>query len=79
MSHTSTEALRTTYCVVQMGSKLARFACGTKRSVRPGPCASAGAASRAEAASTPAPAVALSTVLRVIVFIDRSPSCRWAA
>src|ERR1700758_1508088 len=73
MSHTSAEALRTTYWVVQMGSKFARFACGTNRSVRPAPCASVGAASRVEAAKAPAPAAALSTVLRLTVFIECSP------
>src|SRR6478736_3520772 len=34
MSHTSIEALRTTMVVDQIGSKLARSACGTKRRVR---------------------------------------------
>src|SRR5712691_2003793 len=34
MSHTSAAPLRTTYWVFQIGSKLARSACGTKRSVR---------------------------------------------
>jgi hypothetical protein len=34
VSHTRTEAFRTTYCVPQIGSKFARFACGTKRSTR---------------------------------------------
>src|SRR5262249_16901370 len=70
VSHTSADALRTTYWVVQMGSKLASFACGTKPTVRPGRCASAGAARRAEAASAPAPAAALSTVLRLTIFIE---------
>src|SRR5436305_1786542 len=51
MSHTSAEALRTTNWVVQIGSKLARSACGTKRSAR--------AAARCEiagVASVPPPA-----------------------
>src|SRR5215468_11447414 len=34
MSHTSAAALRTTYWVFQIGSKLARSACGTKRRAR---------------------------------------------
>src|SRR6266487_684837 len=64
-----TEALRTTYWVPQTGSKLARFACGTNRSVRAAPpCAIAGAESRPLAASAPAPASPLSKVLRSMVF-----------
>src|ERR1700748_3700769 len=57
MSHTSAAALRTTYWVFQIGSKLARSACGTKRSTRAPPrCAIAGAAS-APAPTTPAAAL----------------------
>jgi hypothetical protein len=33
VSHTNADALRTTKVVVQIGSKLARSACGTKRNV----------------------------------------------
>src|ERR1044071_2502836 len=57
MSQTSAAALRTTYWVFQMGSKLARSACGTKRNTRAAPrCAIAGAAS-APAPRTPAAAL----------------------
>src|SRR5438270_9064926 len=57
MSHTSAAALRTTYWVFQIGSKLARSACGTKRNTRAAPrCAIAGAAS-APAPTTPAAAL----------------------
>src|SRR5262249_4833711 len=55
MSHTSAAALRTTYWVFQIGSKLARSACGTKRNTRA--CARwpiAGAARPPAAAKTPA-------------------------
>src|SRR5712664_4161902 len=62
------EALRTTYWVPQTGSKFARSACGTKRSVRAAaPCASAGAAIFCDMANVPAPATAFSSVLRSMV------------
>src|SRR5215831_8163021 len=57
MSQTSAAPLRTTYWVFQIGSKLARSACGTKRSVRAAArCEIAGVA-RPLATSAPAPAV----------------------
>src|SRR5262249_24464831 len=55
MSHTSAAALRTTYWVFQIGSKLARSACGTKRNTRAGArWPIAGAARPPAAAKTPA-------------------------
>src|SRR5262249_12281796 len=64
MSHTSTEALRTTMVDDQTGSKLERSACGTKRSVRaPARWEIAGVASP-PVASAPAPAIALSIARR---------------
>src|SRR5712671_3266260 len=66
------DALRTTYCVVQIGSKLARFACGTKRSVlAAAPCEMAGVASPPVAARAPAPAVTLKNVLRSMKPLSR--------
>src|ERR1700720_164234 len=50
MSQISAAPLRTTYCVFQIGSKLARSACGTKRSVR--------AAARCEIAGVASPPAA---------------------
>ena len=66
VSHTSTAALRTTYCVPQMGSKFARLACGTKRRVFAAPCAIAGANTPPVVMSAPAPAVVFKNVLRSI-------------
>src|ERR1700712_280555 len=52
MSQISRAPLRTTYCVVQIGSRLARFACGMKRNVFASAARdSRGAASGATAAS----------------------------
>src|ERR1700738_3493881 len=65
MSHTSAAPLRTTYCVFQIGSKLARSAWGTKRSVRAARrWDMAGAASPAVAASAPAPVADFRNSLR---------------
>src|SRR5580704_2026143 len=65
MSHTSAAPLRTTYCVFQIGSKLARSACGTKRSVRAARrWDMAGAASPAVAAKAPAPVADFRNSLR---------------
>src|SRR5215468_3187727 len=59
------EALRTTYCVPQIGSKLARLACGTKRSaLAAAPWERAGAGNAPDAARLPAPAKALRNDLR---------------
>src|SRR4051794_12393316 len=74
VSHTIAAALRTTYCVPQIGSKLARLACGTKRSVRAAaPCAIAGAANPPVSASPLAPANPFNTVLRSMFSPD--PTC----
>src|SRR5215470_17199149 len=55
MSHTKAAALRTTYWVFQIGSKLARSACGTKRSARVAArCEIAGVASPPMAVTAPA-------------------------
>ena len=66
MSHTSTEALRTTNAGLQIGSKLARSACGTKRSAR--------AAARCEIAGVgkkfPLSAEKLSPVLSLLFVAD---------
>src|SRR6185437_4875294 len=67
VSKNNTEALRTTYSVVQIGSRLARLACGTNRSTlfsaaRP----RRGAASPAMDAIAPA-APAFSKPLRVVI------------
>src|SRR5437763_1560688 len=63
-----TEVLRTTYCVPQIGSKLASLACGTSFSVRAAaPCDNAGVGNPRVAASAPAPAKVFSTVLRSIL------------
>src|SRR6516164_2966818 len=68
MSQTSAAALRTTYCVFQIGSKLARSACGTKRSVRADArWDTAGVASAAVAASTPAPVADCRNALRFML------------
>ena len=64
MSHTRVPALRTTYWVPQIGSKFARFACGTKRSTL-APWASAGIATCG--AASPSAAEPLRKVLRSIV------------
>ena len=59
------DALRTTYCVPQIGSKFARLACGTKRSTRAAaPCDMAGAGRLPVAARLPALAKALRNDLR---------------
>ncbi len=74
VSHTSTEALRTTYCVPQIGSKFARFACGTKRSVfAAAPCEMAGVDSPPVATMAPAPAVVFKNVLRSMTKLSCSP------
>src|SRR5438132_6574593 len=54
--------------VPQVGSKLARSACGTKRKVRAVPCASAGAARRGETASAAAPAADVRNLRRFMAF-----------
>src|SRR5262249_50730691 len=76
MSQTNAAALRTTYWVFQIGSKLARSACGTKRNTRAAPrCAIAGVA-RAPAPRTPA--AALMNVRRSMtarLLRDIRPSC----
>src|ERR1700719_4110131 len=60
MSQISAAPLRTTYCVFQIGSKLARSACGTKRSARAeARCEIAGVAIPPAAATAPAPAAAV--------------------
>src|SRR6266404_7248981 len=67
VSHTTAAALRTTYWVPQMGSKLARLACGTKRKVRAeAPCESAGIERPPVAARLPTPANPFNRVLRSI-------------
>src|SRR5262249_3601906 len=59
------EALRTTYWVPQMGSKLARSACGTKRSVRAAArCEIAGLAKEPATERAPAPATDFRNALR---------------
>src|SRR5215468_730394 len=74
MSHTSTEALRTTMVDDQTGSKLERSACGTKRRVRaPARCEIAGVANP-PVASAPAPAIALSTVRRCTMAASLDPT-----
>src|SRR5436305_13130529 len=67
MSHTAADALRTTYCVVQMGSKLARFACGTNRSVFAAAfCEIAGVNNPPVVTKAPAPALVFKNALRSI-------------
>src|SRR5215470_3422579 len=71
------EALRTTYCVPQMGSKLARLACGTKRSVRAAaPWEIAGAGKPPATEMAPVLANAFRKVLRSIAHAlhDLGPS-----
>src|SRR3954468_17987784 len=70
MSHTSAAPLRTTYCVFQIGSKLARSACGTKRNVRAAArCETAGLA-MPPATSAPTPVSVFKNLLR---FMRRTP------
>src|SRR5262245_6924097 len=77
MSHTNAAALRTTYWVFQIGSKLARSACGTKRNTRAAArCEIAGVASAPAAVRTPAPAAALMNVRRCITAGPRATSNR---
>src|SRR5262249_25849595 len=77
MSHTNAAALRTTYCVFWIGSKLARSACGTKRNTRArARCEIAGVASAPAAVRTPAPAAALMNVRRCIAAGLRATSNR---
>src|SRR5215475_7264734 len=65
MSHTNAAALRTTYWVPQIGSKLARSACGTKRSARAAArWEIAGVASPPKAVTAPAPVSDLRNALR---------------
>src|SRR3989442_6981573 len=67
MSHTNAAALRTTYWVFWIGSKLARSACGTKRNTRAAArCEIAGVASTPAAVRTPAPATDFRNALRSI-------------
>src|ERR1700710_3088302 len=54
MSQISREPLRTTYWVVQIGSRLARLACGTKRSTLLSAARDSRGAARAPDAATPA-------------------------
>src|SRR5260370_4521249 len=59
------DALRTTYWVPQMGSKLARSACGTKRSARAAArCEIAGVAKEPAAERAPAAAADFRNALR---------------
>src|ERR1700736_5701430 len=55
--------------VPQVGSKLARSACGTKRKLRAAPCASAGAARRGETATAAAPAADVRNLRRFICLL----------
>src|SRR5271169_6335194 len=67
------DALRTTYVELQIGSKLARSACGTKRSVRAAArWEIAGVASPPAADSAPAPATDFRNALRSIMLHLRS-------
>jgi hypothetical protein len=71
MSHISAAPLRTTNWVFQIGSKLARSACGTKRSVRAAArCEIAGVA-RPPAAATE-PAAVFKNVRRSMMFTPRN-------
>src|SRR5262249_47862397 len=77
MSHTNAAPLRTTYWVFQIGSKLARSACGTKRNTRAAArCEIAGVANAPAAVRTPAPAAALRNVRRCITAGLRATSNR---
>src|ERR1043166_12709 len=64
MSHTSTEALRTTMVEDQTGSKLERSACGTKRRVRAAARWEIAGVANPPVTRAPAPAIAFSRVLR---------------
>src|SRR5262245_22621615 len=67
MSQTSAAPLRTTYCVFQIGSKLARSAWGTNRNVRAAArCEIAGRAIPPAAANAPAPLSVVRNPLRSI-------------
>src|SRR6516162_5514972 len=69
MSHTNAAPLRTTYWVFQIGSKLARSACGTKRNTRAAArCEIAGVASPPVAVRTPAPATDFRNALRFMMY-----------
>src|SRR5262247_2910814 len=69
MSHTNAAPLRTTYWVFQIGSKLARSACGTRRNVRAAArCEMAGGARMPPVASAPAPAAVFRNVRRSMIF-----------
>src|SRR5256885_13459076 len=64
------EALRTTYWVVQIGSKLARSDCGTKRRVRaPARCESGGGAGPPAVARVAAPAADFRKSLRFMTMV----------
>src|SRR5262252_9878650 len=77
MSHTNAAPLRTTYWVFWIGSKLARSACGTKRSTRAAArCEIAGVARAPAAVRTLAPAAALRNVRRCITAGLRATSNR---
>src|SRR5262249_15727012 len=77
MSHTNAAALRTTYWVFQIGSKLARSACGTKRNTRAAArCEIAGVASAPAAVRTPTPAAALMSARRCMAAHLRAMSNR---
>src|SRR5579864_4938576 len=70
------DALRTTYWVPQMGSKFARSACGTKRSVRAAArCEIAGVAKEPATDRAPAPAADFKNALRSMMSPLRL-SCR---
>src|SRR5277367_5255827 len=72
MSHISAAPLRTTNWLFQIGSKLARSACGTKRNVRAATrCEIAGVGRPPAAAVTPAPAAVLKNVRRSMMFAPR--------
>src|SRR6516225_6590998 len=64
MSHTSTEALRTTTVEDHTGSKFDRSACGAKRIVRAAARWEIAGVAKPPATVAPAPAMAFSTVLR---------------
>src|SRR5262249_31798995 len=68
-SHTRSPALRAIYAVVQIGSQLARAACGTRRSARtPARCEMAGAVRMLPVASAPAPPAGFRNLRRSMIF-----------
>src|SRR6516162_4407566 len=80
MSHTRAEALRTTNWVPQIGSKFARLACGTNRSVRAAaPCDNAGLARLPVAENVIVPQSDFRMLLRSIVPALPGPIARGVA